>query len=157
MMFREEFEKLFDKLHFIANNIKIYSIEYNKKYKSCEFFVFNDIKELKIKDRKTFTKHISILDDGDTYTITDSLDMNNSYIKISKNMLKFDEVEINKIIKLSFEPNKVIIQMDVKEIEEKIDKIDDIVNTNEKHIKMYEDLIKVKKDKIKNLETKYKD
>lgn len=157
MMFREEFEKLFDKLHFIANSIKTYSIEYNKKYKSCEFFVFNDIKELKIKDRKTFTKHISILDDGDTHTIADSFDMDNSYIKISKNMLKFDEVEINKIIKLSFEPNKVIIQMDVKEIEEKIDKINDIVNTNEKHIKMYEDLIKVKKDKIKNLETKYKD
>lgn len=72
-------------------------------------------------------------------------------------MLNFDEIDINKIIKLSFEPNKVIIQMDVKEIEEKIDKINDIVNTNEKHIKMYEDLIKVKKDKIKNLETKYKD
>lgn len=157
MMFREEFEKLFDKLHFIANVIKTHSIEYNKKYKSCEFFVFNDIKELKIKDRKTFTKHISILDDGDTYTIADSFDMDNSYIKISKNMLNFDEIDINKIIKLSFEPNKVIIQMDVKEIEEKIDKIDDIVNTNEKHIKMYEDLIKVKKDKIKNLETKYKD
>lgn len=89
MMFREEFEKLFDKLHFIANVIKTHSIEYNKKYKSCEFFVFNDIKELKIKDRKTFTKHISILDDGDTYTIADSFDMDNSYIKISKKYVKF--------------------------------------------------------------------